>query len=137
VIRNSQKIPDISVTYAVTVISSKTLMTVTAYVTEISGIFCEFLLLFVKHCLLKGFYPYFNFYLSSWKGSVVSKIIYDPSFIHLTQLLSKKERRSPVWNSIFNYFAFLLFLSLITSWFKLPNRANLKNCLIYKLLCIA
>jgi hypothetical protein len=36
------------------------LMTVTAYVTEISGIFREFLSLFVKHCLLKGFLSLFE-----------------------------------------------------------------------------
>jgi hypothetical protein len=32
-------------------------------VTEIFSIFCEILSLFVKHCLLKGFYPYLNFFI--------------------------------------------------------------------------
>jgi hypothetical protein len=61
-------------------------MTVTAYVTEIFSIFCEIFSLFVKHCLLKGFYPYLNFYLSSWNmfgkmmdvdGGGFSKIPFD------------------------------------------------------------
>jgi hypothetical protein len=33
------------------------------------------------NCLLKGFYPYLNFYLSSWKGSVVFEVIYVKKYV--------------------------------------------------------
>jgi hypothetical protein len=57
-----KKIPDILVTYTVTIISSKTdllLMTVTEYVTEISVIFCE---IYYTLSIKKDFIPISNFY---------------------------------------------------------------------------
>jgi hypothetical protein len=48
-------------------------MTVTVYVTEISGIFCE---CSIHMSIKKDFILILNFILSSWKGSVVSEIIY-------------------------------------------------------------